>query len=435
MIFFSKIPSHILIASSAWASRGVSIAFGLLNIRILTSYLGEDSYALYLLLLNIAGWFALSDLGIGYSLQNFISEAKAKSEEYFPFIINAVFLLFIGALLQILLCCFLYQYLSSHFLQSFKFLDDQLKVNLVLQVLIVSVFTYTSIIAHKIWYAIGKGYIANMFTALTALFSFIFTYLISKYVEDNKIQNVLFAYLIPNFFFTFFPLLFILFKIPRSYFQISFPHCRMIIKRSFDFWVFGILSALVLQIDYLVMAKYVPNNELVLYSVVTKVFNILFFAYTALLGAIWPVFNKLILEGSWDKVFYYIKRYIIWGVLFFVLFTLSFYFYNHFFLQLLSPELTFSLGTTTIILFCVYYILRVWSDTFAVVLQSFNFIKPLWLLVPFQAAISIFFQIKFSQIYGINGVLLGLILSFVLTVVIFLPYFVYQKYKKYLKHE
>jgi hypothetical protein len=62
------------------------------------------------------------------------------------------------------------------------------------------------------------------------------------------------------------------------------------------------------------------------------------------------------------------------------------------------------------------------------VLLSVNILKPFWILVPIQALISIFGQIYFAKIYGVDGILYGLILSFLLTVTWGLPYYT----KKYI---
>jgi len=76
-----------------------------------------------------------------------------------------------------------------------------------------------------------------------------------------------------------------------------------------------------------------------------------------------------------------------------------------------------------IIIFGFYYLIRIWTDTYAMVLQSVSILKPFWILVPIQALISLFGQIYFVRMYRLNGILYGLILSFLLTVSWGLPYY------------
>ncbi|EAY1564670.1 transporter, partial [Salmonella enterica] len=59
--------------------------------------------------------------------------------------------------------------------------------------------------------------------------------------------------------------------------------------------------------------------------------------------------------------------------------------------------------------------------TYAMLLQSMNYLKILWILVPLQAIIGGISQWYFSSTLGISGVLLGLIISFALTVFWGLP--------------
>lgn len=72
-------------------------------------------------------------------------------------------------------------------------------------------------------------------------------------------------------------------------------------------------------------------------------------------------------------------------------------------------------------LFLVYMVLRVWSDTFAMVLLSFNKTGVLNRYIPFQAAVSIVAQIWLGKVFGSTGIIFGLIVSFIATAAWILP--------------
>ena len=76
---------------------------------------------------------------------------------------------------------------------------------------------------------------------------------------------------------------------------------------------------------------------------------------------------------------------------------------------------------STIVLFTIYLIVRVWTDFFTVLVQAINDINNLIFLACFQAIASIALQIVLAQIWGVNGILVGLILSSILTVSWALP--------------
>jgi hypothetical protein len=90
-------------------------------------------------------------------------------------------------------------------------------------------------------------------------------------------------------------------------------------------------------------------------------------------------------------------------------------------MHILAPRTNLTLPITVIILFGIYAVIRVWTDSYAVALQSQNQLKIFWIYVPIQAILSFFGMYFFSLHYGLNGILTGLILSFVLTASWILP--------------
>ena len=85
-----------------------------------------------------------------------------------------------------------------------------------------------------------------------------------------------------------------------------------------------------------------------------------------------------------------------------------------------------------ILLLGLYQMVRVWSDTFAMVLQSMNALSHFWLWMPVQALLSIALQWLLAPAYGVYGVVFGLIVSFALTMVWVLPLALRQHHQSYL---
>ncbi|HCP8418079.1 TPA: polysaccharide biosynthesis C-terminal domain-containing protein, partial [Escherichia coli] len=75
-------------------------------------------------------------------------------------------------------------------------------------------------------------------------------------------------------------------------------------------------------------------------------------------------------------------------------------------------------------------IIRAWCDTYAVLLQTMNSMKPLFIIVPIQALINFILQWYFISILSLTGILIGSIISFLCTVAIYLPYKFNQQIKK-----
>jgi O-antigen/teichoic acid export membrane protein len=74
--FLNKIPRHLIVAASAWISRAVSAFIQIISVRALLLYLGEERYAVYVIVYSLIGWFSLCDLGFGIVLLNRYSTVK-----------------------------------------------------------------------------------------------------------------------------------------------------------------------------------------------------------------------------------------------------------------------------------------------------------------------------------------------------------------------
>ena len=108
---------------------------------------------------------------------------------------------------------------------------------------------------------------------------------------------------------------------------------------------------------------------------------------------------------------------------------LGVYLFKDYVLKILAPNLNIAVGLIFFVLFIIYYIMRVISDTYAMFLQSVNYLKIFWIYTPFQALISISAQYFLSLKYGIYGIILGLIISFLLTSAWICPYKSYKIFK------
>lgn len=85
-----RVPTHIIVAASAWGSRLVSIFIQFYSIKILLDLLGTEGYAVFTVIGSLVGWFLLADFGLGNSLQNQISYRRANHQEYQDLVLSAV---------------------------------------------------------------------------------------------------------------------------------------------------------------------------------------------------------------------------------------------------------------------------------------------------------------------------------------------------------
>jgi len=421
-----KIPNHIIVASSAWISKILIAFLQVYMVRLLLLLLGKDNYALFAVLTGLMGWFALTDLGLGISLQNHISEYKANQKEYAEIVKNVLGIYFILMILVMILFYFTSGYFSRVILKEFSFLDDK-KKNLLFLITgeLFIVMNFSSII-YKIWYAELKGYLSNVVPVLGYILSVFGISILGRYKQDlsEPLVYSIIIFLLPNTLITFMLMLLKL-EFSKFFFYNRFNKdiIYSVFKKGFSFWFFSIMAAGVLQIDYLVMARYLRSDEIVLYNLISRIFILIFFIYNSLLTALWPEISIEIHKFNIEKVKSQIKKYLGIGILYIVTATLLVVLLKDYIVNLLAPGSLIEFPVYLIIIIGFYYLIRIWTDTYAMVLQSVSIFKPFWILVPIQALISLFGQIYFVRMYRLNGILYGLILSFLLTVSWGLPYY------------
>ena len=144
--------------------------------------------------------------------------------------------------------------------------------------------------------------------------------------------------------------------------------------------------------------------------------------YYSIIYALWPMVNECINRNDFEQIKRLLIKYIPIGMMLILCFSIILYIAAPFIFSILVKNTILNASILLIFLFCLYFLLRVWTDTFSMVLQSANVLKPFWFIVPIQAVVSIVCQILFTIFFGIYGLLYGIIASFVVTVVWYLPY-------------
>lgn len=412
-----------MVALASWASRIVQVVSQLLMITYLTRILAVEQYAVYVLLTSLMTWYMLIDLGLGFSLQNTISEMRSHKKNYHNYIATA-FLAVLCLLLVFILCFyFLSSLISFYFLENFDVVENKGDLFFISASLMMGAAAFN--IIYKVWYAIGLGYLSSIVPAIASVISLLGLYILATYYSgEMSLYLALIVYLTPIMVLPAMFFIIILYKNIKGFF-IDRDVFNYLFGRGVGFFVFSMMAAIVLQIDYIIMSQMLESIDIVLYSVVTKYFALGLFVYNALLLALWPVIAEKISKGHWADVAGYLKTYIPMGMVFMVLFTFVSVFVLEDVTQMLIKNTKLDIPVLLILVFGVYYLLRVWTDTFAMVLQSMSNLKPLWTIVPIQAVLSVILQVYFTNIYGIYGILYGLIVSFALTVSWYLPKKVY----------
>lgn len=423
----SRIPLHILVAFSGWAGRIIVVISTLVSIRLLMAALGSGHYAVYALLGSLQGWFLLADFGVGVSLQNYISENRARQEEYDTYVTTTAVIVLVLLFLGILLLYIFSPLLAPLLMQGFTSLDHQTMTRIFFITGIFMSLTAMGGVAYKIWYAEQKGYLSNLFPAIASLVSLVCIWAVTHIDGIDKLYWSLVASFAPL---GIFPLIALIHQTSsaagRSSKLFDINVTRLLLKRGGKFWFFSLMAAGVLQIDYILLSQFIDARNIVVYNLSTKIFSLVFFIYNALLLAIWPLSAEAIARNSWGVVTRFAKKYILIGFVMVVFATLLLIWLMPYIVSILSPKEQIIIPVSFIMLLGIYFMIRVWTDTYATLLQSMSCLRPFWLFVPLQAAASLTLQWVLIPKIGIYGVIFGIIGSYLLTVTWALPRVFYK---------
>ena len=426
------VPNHLLVASSAWASRIVMAGVQFASIRILISGLGIEQYAVFALLTALMGWFMLADMGLGSSLQNHISGRRAKAELYDDYVVVTLAIAAIFLVLTIIALYFSSPYLAPIYLKAFPQIETPEKVRLIFISGALFIGAALGGISYKIWYAEQKGYLANILPAIASLLGYAGIVAVNESALQDKLVMSLVIFFAPT---AAIPLGAITIQMVRNIKtgirKITLQIAVKIMKRAINFWLLTLMTSVALQIDYLVISQFLKPEDIVIYNLSTRISWFVLFIYISVLTALWPVFSEAIVQGRWAMIRGLTSKYLGVGLGFTLATSILMVWLMPKAIKILAPQESIVVPVMFILLLGLYQLLRVWTDTFAMILQSMNDLKPLWIAGSMQALLSIVSQWYLAQWIGFYGIILGNVLSFSLTSAWFLPRAVNEHYKKH----
>jgi O-antigen/teichoic acid export membrane protein len=387
----------------------------------LNADLAHDQYAIYILIIGISGWFTIfGDPGIGFCTQNKISEKIANKKNYDVDILSAYILL---ASTSILIALITYYIKNPIALFLFGNINLDQKYNLG------NIFWFSSLIltvsvassaANKFLYSTGKGYIGNSLGAIGS-FGGLLILIFGIQNSGNKIMYAVIATCAPTMIISVFLAGYQIKVSLLSYQIINRVIFIDIIKVAKGFFIFSLLGALVVQIDYLVMSQKIKPIDIVQYYNIAKLFGLIAFINQAILYAMWPDFTKKYFEKEYQYIRKALKNIAIRTSLLTLAGTILIASLSDYIGAFLLSSSSVDYRKSVILSFGLVGILRCFADPYAIFLQSINDTRPLIIFVGIQVPICIALQWELSTYFSIEGILLGLVCSFLLTVSWMLP--------------
>jgi O-antigen/teichoic acid export membrane protein len=203
--------------------------------------------------------------------------------------------------------------------------------------------------------------------------------------------------------------------------QINVGGAAALLRVARGFLLFNLIAAFVLQIDYIIMSQRAGPQDIVQYYNIARLFAFGAFFNQAILFAVWPRFSEQFAKGERADIRRALNRIVAYsslltagmvGIVLLLSGTLS---------RLLSPGVAVEFRHTVILGFGALALIRCITDPYAIFLQSIGRLRPLIAFAALQALLGAALQWVLSGILGIEGILIALVLSFLLTVAWGLP--------------
>lgn len=424
MIFLSKkIPQHLCVASFGWICRIINASIQVVSIPVILRFLGTSDYAIFAIITGLLTWYNLADIGLGSSIQNEISYLRVNGDDGKEFLRSiAIYIVIIGI---IEVAFFL---IAALFLQHLLLRQISTTAPRYLLAMVGSMYIVVTVfgISARIFFAKQKGYWGYLYQSVGIVIGFTVILLMIFLQVQNKLFWIAFGWMVPQVIIS---IISFLHAVPcaRWIKSADFKVFRKILATAWQFSVYAISAAFVLGLDYIIMSQIISVNEIVIYNIFNKIFAFIFFGYTAVLAAIWPVMTENYVSGNELKIRATNKTIVrnIWLGVTYVLLASIVVIVAKGSLMRYFADAKLTVPALIIALFGIYYAIRVWSETYTTAILSRNKVAFVVTVLPLQAVISVVFSYYFGMKFGLAGILAGLILCFVLTSFWLMPVYHY----------
>lgn len=405
-----RIPNHLLVAGFGWIQRVVGIIGNILTIRFLTEGLGVNNYGAFALLIWASSLCSLADFGLASSLQNYISECRGRNIRYEKYIGTAFFYgLIILFVLGVCLLIFRTPLTNAVWSPAFYFIEPSARVAYFSIATLLGLMWSIGIISFRVWIAEHRGYVPAILLTMTSLLS---TFLIWRLTRrpGADFSLCLLAYFGPM---TGIALGAYLYQSRRAIVarkEIDSTTFAQMGNRSLKMWLITGLGLAITQTDLFVVSKLIPQSaDIVAYNFTQKIFNVAYQAYGALLLSILPMLAEMVHRHDKVSLQKMLKKYIGLGLGFLFIFFLLSPLVIPSICRFLSPKELISIPTGLTFLFCVACACRIWNDSFCAVLMGANEFRFFFIWLPVAATVTILAEVVLGRLFGIYGVIAGVI--------------------------
>ncbi|MGS0753441.1 MATE family efflux transporter [Roseateles sp. GG27B] len=397
-----------------WIARLTMIFCSLINTRLLIGILEVEGFASFAILMSLAPWLALVNMGLPNAVQNLIARSRAEGNPLDAMQNSAISLALLLGLGLIPVAVLMSIGIQQALLKN----HEGMQIMAVVIIVWSMICSGLALVFSQILYAHHRANIPAAAPALQAALTTIALLGVAQ-CEGERSILVASALALPVI------ILFSSLAICASrtgVFRFELSQCGMLIKAGQSFMFFTVISTFSVACDYIVMARLLSSVEVAQYSLVSKCFSVVLSLHAVVLSASWTPMSDLFYKKSFDHMRPMVLRVLGVGFCLLILACIPIAFGLDSIIGFLSGNIVPGVGFAAAAGAISYLAVRVWTDTFAMVLMSCNQMSTMNAYIVWQSVLAISLQWLLGNWYGVPGIFVGATLSFLITASWILPY-------------
>jgi O-antigen/teichoic acid export membrane protein len=431
--FYTKVRSGVgLTTVSALLARVTTAVLQILSVRAAIILIGIDQYSVIAVVVGLQAWFMLLDFGGSFSFLNYASAKQAVGKGAQECLACGLLWSIASVLAGTLLLNILAGPAANWLFQNGKIFTKPTDAEIALRIggTLFIIFANTQLIP-RLWLAEGRGYIANILPVLGSLSTFIAFKLISIFGAFHlNVPMTVLIFCLPNAFFQLACLIWVSIKREISLSSCDRPFLKVFGARALQAAVFSLQAAFTLQIDYIILSRLANPHDIVIYSILSRIFILLSFVYTSVLTSIWPVLSYNIVHSHVTKLRQILRYLFIYGTVFVLFASAVIYVLQNYLLILMTNGKIVTIPPLLVILMGLNQLAVLWVSILSQIMQVAGRLKIMIRASFFQLAISVGLQYWLTIRFGIVGIVAGVLLSYMIGGLVPLAIFVRRFFRK-----
>lgn len=284
-----------------------TLVCSLLMVPITIDYLNQENYGIWMAMTSILYWFVFLDVGLGNGLRNYLAEALSRNDlvSARSYISTAVIMLSaIAFVLSFVFIPLIYVFDLNELFHTISIENSVLAEVLVIAVAF-SLMQFVAKNVGMIYIAMQKYAVSDFITFLGTVSSLGVVYVMTKTMEPNLTYVVAAFSGMPVLMFILASIHLVV-KYPElrpSMKCINYPVAKQIVGKGLGFFLIQITSCLVIfGSANIFISHYCGPENVTIYNVSFKLFNVLIIVYTILISPLWNAYTDAAVKKDYSWI-------------------------------------------------------------------------------------------------------------------------------------